>query len=97
MERILLSVKEIAQELGVSVQSIRRAYWRGEIPAYRISKMLRFDLERSPANLFGERLSEDRTTMRRVTAGNCRRRATQKRPRSVKRGRNFHGSSRRNV
>jgi hypothetical protein len=22
------------------------AYWRGEIPAYRISKMLRFDLER---------------------------------------------------
>ena len=46
MKRTLLSVKEIAQELGVSVQSIRRAYWRGEIPAYRISKMLRFDLER---------------------------------------------------
>ena len=46
MKRILLSVKEIAQVLGVSVQSIRRAYWRGEIPAYRISKMLRFDLER---------------------------------------------------
>ena len=46
MERTLLSVKEIAQELGVSVQSIRRAYWRGDIPAYRISKMLRFDLER---------------------------------------------------
>ena len=46
MKRTLLSVKEVAQELGVSVQSIRRAYWRGEIPAYRISKMLRFDLER---------------------------------------------------
>ena len=46
MKRTLLSVKEIAQELGVSVQSIRRAYWRGEIPTYRISKMLRFDLER---------------------------------------------------
>ena len=45
MKRILLSVKEIAQELGVSAQSIRRAYWRREIPAYRISKMLRFDLE----------------------------------------------------
>ena len=46
MKRTLLSVKEVAQELGVSAQSIRRAYWRGEIPAYRISKMLRFDLER---------------------------------------------------
>ena len=46
MKRTLLSVKEVAQELGVSVQSIRRAYWRGDIPTYRISKMLRFDLER---------------------------------------------------
>jgi len=46
MRPTLLSVKEVAQELGVSTQSIRRAYWRGEIPAYRISKMLRFNLER---------------------------------------------------
>ena len=46
MKPTLLSVKEVAQELGVSVQSIRRAYWRGDIPAYRICKMLRFDLER---------------------------------------------------
>ena len=46
MKRTLLSVKEIAQALGVSVQSIQRAYWRGDIPAYGISKMLRFDLER---------------------------------------------------
>jgi excisionase family DNA binding protein len=46
MKPRLLSVKEVAQELGVSAQSIRRAYWRGEIPAYRISKMLRFNLER---------------------------------------------------
>jgi excisionase family DNA binding protein len=47
MKPRLLSVKEVAQELGVSAQSIRRAYWRGEIPAYRISKILRFDLERA--------------------------------------------------
>ena len=46
MKPTKLSVKEVAQELGVSVQSIRRAYWRGDIPAYRICKMLRFDLER---------------------------------------------------
>ena len=46
MKRTLLSVKEIAQALGVSSQSIRRAYWRGDIPAYRITKILRFDLAR---------------------------------------------------
>ena len=46
MKRTLLSVKEIAQALGVSSQSIRRAYWRGDIPAYRLSKILRFDLAR---------------------------------------------------
>ena len=44
MGRILLSVEEIAHVLGVRVQTIRRAYWRCEIPAYRISKMPRFDL-----------------------------------------------------
>lgn len=29
---------------GVSVQSIRRAYWKGLIPSFRFQKMLRFDL-----------------------------------------------------
>ncbi len=56
MKRTLLSVKEIAQELGVSVQSIRRAYWRGEIPIYRISKMLRFDLDRAQRNFLAKGL-----------------------------------------
>lgn len=46
MKPTLLSVKELAHELGVSVQSIRRAYWHGLIPGYRIHKMLRFDVER---------------------------------------------------
>ena len=46
MQRILLSVKEVAQALCVISQSIRRAYWRGDIPAYRITKILRFDLAR---------------------------------------------------
>ena len=45
MKPALLSVKELAHELGVSVQSIRRAYWRGVIPGYRIHKMLRFDID----------------------------------------------------
>jgi hypothetical protein len=46
MKRTLLSVKEIPQALGVSSQSIRRACWRGDIPAYLITKILRFDLAR---------------------------------------------------
>ena len=56
MKRTLLSVKEIAQELGVSVQSIRRAYWRGEVPIYRISTMLRFDLDRAQRNFLAKGL-----------------------------------------
>ena len=40
MKPTKVSVKEVAQELGVSVQSIRRAYWRGDIPAYRICILL---------------------------------------------------------
>ena len=46
MTRTLLSVKEVAQELGVSAQSIRREFWSEAIHAYRVNKMLRFDLER---------------------------------------------------
>ena len=94
MKPTLLSVKEVAQELGVSAQSIRRAYWRGEIPASRISTMLRFDLERVQ-QIFWQKGCEDRTTTRSATAGQGRRRAQQQRPRSVKRGRNFQGSTRR--
>ena len=57
MKRTLLSVKEIAEALGVSSQSIRRAYWRGEIPAYRLSKILRFDLARVQRILLAKGLS----------------------------------------
>ena len=41
----LLSVKELAAELGVSVDSVRRAFWNGGIPGFRLCKMLRFDLK----------------------------------------------------
>jgi len=46
MKPVMLSVKELAHELGVSAQSIRRAYWDGLIPGYRFQKMLRFDVAR---------------------------------------------------
>ncbi len=41
----LLTVKELAEELRVHPETIRRAYWRGRIPAFKICKVLRFDLE----------------------------------------------------
>ena len=85
-ERMLLSVKEVAQELGVCVPSIRRAYWIGEIRAYRISKNAALRPGTNPANPFVQVVVEDRTTTRRAIAGQGRRRAQQHRPRSVNTG-----------
>lgn len=93
MKPTLLSVKEIAREMGVSTQSIRRAYWKGDIPAFRVCKMLRFDLERVRRIFLAKGLPEDHARQAsRATGGDSRRRAAKKRPRSVKRGRNFQGS-----
>lgn len=40
-----MSVKELAALIGVSTDTIRRAYRKGEIPAIRVKTALRFDLE----------------------------------------------------
>jgi len=45
VRKSLMSVKELSLELGISEKSIRRAYWKGEIPAERICRMILFDLE----------------------------------------------------
>ena len=39
-----LSVKELAELIGVSTDTIRRAFRKGEIPAIRVRTALRFDL-----------------------------------------------------
>lgn len=39
-----LSVKELAEFIGVSTDTIRRAFRKGEIPAIRVKTALRFDL-----------------------------------------------------
>ena len=94
-ERMMWSVKEVAQELGVSVESFDERSAEGEIPSYRISKNAALRPGTNPANPCVQAVVEDLTATRRAIAGQGRRRAQQKRPRSVKRGRNFHGSSRR--
>jgi excisionase family DNA binding protein len=56
----LLSVKELACALGVSVDSIRRAFAKGTLPAFRICKLVRFDLDQvrqaMQVNGFGQAL-----------------------------------------
>jgi excisionase family DNA binding protein len=39
-----MSVKELAEWIGVSTDTIRRAFRKGEIPAIRVKTALRFDL-----------------------------------------------------
>jgi hypothetical protein len=100
MKKDLLTVKELAAELRMSVKSIQRGYRKGEIPVQWMCRMARFDLAKVRRAM--ER--NGRSRMRRLngtskqqgaTGGASRRRAQQKSPRSVKRGRNFQGSSRR--
>lgn len=86
MKRMLLSVKEIALEMGVSTQSIRRAYWKGDIPAFRVCNVLRFDLERV-RQVFLARGVSTRSATDRAPGGASRPRAERHRPRLVKRGR----------
>ncbi len=44
MKKELLTVKELAAELRMSVKSIQRGYRSGEIPVQWLRRMARFDL-----------------------------------------------------
>ena len=46
MRRFWITAEQLAVKLGVSVKSIRRAYWKGEIPVERFCRFVRFDLQR---------------------------------------------------
>ena len=97
MKKELLTVKELAAELRMSVKSIQRGYRSGEIPVQWLRRMARFD----HAEVLRAMKRNGRSRMRRLngnaipqgaTAGQGRRRAAKKCPRSVKRGRNFQDS-----
>ncbi len=97
MKTSWVTVEQLAAALQLSVVSIRRAYRNGEIPVKRILRMVRFDLAKVKQAM--QRNGQDRTRRvttkteaPRATAGKRRRRAKPNSPRSVKRGRNFHGS-----
>ncbi|NOT23141.1 MAG: helix-turn-helix domain-containing protein [Nitrospiraceae bacterium] len=100
MKKDVLTVKELAAELRMSPKSIQRAYRKEEIPVEWLGRMARFNLAKVRRAM--ER--NGRSRMRRLngnsgsagaTAGQGRRRGPKNSPRSVKRGRNFQGSTRR--
>ena len=99
MKKSWLTAKELATLLQVSIKTVRRAYRNGEIPMVRFRHMVRFDMEQVRRVVEQEvvrpslRVVADRGL--RATGGASRRRAAKKSPRTVKRERNFQGSSRR--
>ncbi len=98
----LLTVKELAAELRMSVKTIQRAYREGDILVQWLRRIARFNLAQSPTGDGTQWTKPHAPSQYQVNCAGrdrrrSRRRAQQNRPRSVKRGRNFHGSLRRNV
>ena len=97
MKKELLTVKDLAAELRMSVKSIQRGYRSGEIPVEWMRRMARFDLtkvRRAMARNGRRRMRHlnGKSAEQSATGGFSRRRAQPNSPRSVKRGRNFQGS-----
>ena len=102
MKKDLLTVKELAAELRMSPKSIQRAYRKEEIPVEWLGRMARFNLAqvRRAMKRNGQsrmRRLNGKVRVQSAIAGQGRRRAVKKSPRSVKRGRNFQDSSRRDL
>ena len=70
MKRRFLSVKELAEELGVHEDTIYRAHLKKLIPVKKVCKVLRFDLE-NVLKAFAAHASEKRLKQRtrRATGG----------------------------
>ena len=85
MKKELLTVKELAAELRMSLKSIQRAYRKGEIPVQWLGRMARFDLtqvRRAMARNGRIRMLRLNNTASRqgATAGQGRQRAPQTAP-----------------
>jgi hypothetical protein len=85
MKKELLTVKELAAELRMSVKSIQRAYRTGEIPVQWLRRMARFDLVKVQRAMERNGRSRMRrfngnSTQRRATGGKSRRRDQQNAP-----------------
>jgi len=88
MKRMWVTVKELAQEFGVSHDSVYRAYRSGKIPGSQMARTIRFDLDEVREVMRNRAIAmpNSQCPKRRATAGASRRRAQPNRPRTVKRG-----------
>lgn len=77
-----LSVKELAEELGVCTDTIRRAYRNGFIPGYRVGTALRFDARKVHAQMRRNALRYVQEQQGRAMDGANRPRAAGDRPRA---------------
>jgi len=66
-----VSVRELAELLRVSTDTIRRAYRRGDLPAIRVKTVLRYDLEE--VHRVMQRQAEVYRSIRRCAASGARR------------------------
>lgn len=95
MKRTWLSVKELAVELGISTDSVYRAYRTGEIPGAQIARTIRFDPQEVREAIKKRAEAMPNSQCARSATGGASRRRARTSPRSVKRGRNFQGAPRR--
>ena len=96
MKRVWMSVKQLAEEYGVSADSVYRAYRNGDIPGHQMARIIRFNLDEvRQATKKRAKAMPNRRCQRGAIDGDSRRRAKPSSPRSVKRGRNFQKSTRR--
>lgn len=76
-----VTIKELAELIGVSTDTIRRAFRKGEIPAIRVRTALRFDL--NEVLRYMQRNAEARYGTKACAAdGTCRPRAGTPSPRT---------------
>ena len=96
MKRTWVTVKQLAEQFGVNQETVYRAYRTGKIPGSQMGRNIRFDLD-EVHRVMRKRAEAmpNSECARRATGGESRRRAARKRPRTVKRGRNFQGARRR--
>lgn len=85
-----VSVRELAELLRVSTDTIRRAYRRGELPAIRVKTALRFDLEE--VHRVMQRQAEAYRSARRCAASGARRPHIEAQPPLCKTGAQFRGN-----
>lgn len=82
-----VSVRQLAALLQVSTDTVRRAYRRGDLPAFRVKTALRFDLEEVRRVM--QRQAEAYRSARRCAASGARRPHTEAQPPLSKTGAQF--------